>query len=54
VLQTFGYKSKEELLDNIEDAIIKRALKKHNELREQKATEPEILTIDDLKKGRKY
>lgn len=50
VLQTFGYHSKEELLENIESAIINRALEKHNELREQKAAEEKILTIHDLKK----
>jgi uncharacterized protein YjbI with pentapeptide repeats len=53
VLPTYGYKSKEELLDNLEDTIINRALKKHNELKKQKATEPEILTVDDLKKDKK-
>jgi hypothetical protein len=53
VLQTYGYKSKDELLDNIEDIIISRALEKHNELRERKSAEPEILTLDDLKKGKK-
>ena len=51
VLQTFGYESKEELLDNLETIIIKRALEKHNQLREQKANIQEILTLDDLKKG---
>jgi hypothetical protein len=50
VLPTFGYNAKRELLDNVETAIIRRALEKHNELREQKATEQKILTIDDLKR----
>ena len=53
VLKTYGYKSKEELLDNIEDTILGRALEKHNELREQKAAEQDVLTIDDLKKDKK-
>jgi ABC-type polar amino acid transport system ATPase subunit len=52
VLQTFGYYSKEKLLENIEEAIISHALKKHNELREQKAAETVILTIEDLKKDK--
>jgi uncharacterized protein YjbI with pentapeptide repeats len=52
VLETFGYKSKKELLENIEEAIIKRALKKHNELRDQKANEPKLLTIKDLKQSK--
>lgn len=50
VLPTFGYNSKEELLENIEQAIISRALEKYNDLRKQKAAEQKILTIDDLKK----
>jgi uncharacterized protein YjbI with pentapeptide repeats len=51
VLQTFGYHSKEELLENIDTAIISRALEKHNELRVQKAGEQKILTINDLRKA---
>jgi uncharacterized protein YjbI with pentapeptide repeats len=51
VLPTFGYHSKRELLENIETAIIRRAVEKHNELRIQKAAEQKILTIDDLKKS---
>ena len=50
VLPTFGYKSKDELLDNIETIIIVRALEKHNQLREQKASGQKVLTLDDLKK----
>jgi uncharacterized protein YjbI with pentapeptide repeats len=50
VLKTFGYESKEQLLDNIEPIIINRALEKHNELRKQKANVQEILTLADLKK----
>jgi len=50
VLPTFGYASKEQLLDNIETIIINRALEKHNELRKQKANVQEILTLADLKK----
>jgi uncharacterized protein YjbI with pentapeptide repeats len=52
VLPTFGYHSKEELLENIDEVIINRALKKHGELKSQKATEPEILTLESLKKGK--
>ena len=48
VLPTLEYDSKERLLDNVKVAIIDRALAKHNELREQKALEPQTLTIDDL------
>ena len=51
VLQTLEYDSKERLLDNIRVAIIDRALVKHNELRAQKASEPQTLTIDDLLRG---
>jgi uncharacterized protein YjbI with pentapeptide repeats len=50
VLQTFGYHTKEELLEHIDAAIISRALKKYNELKVQKASEQKILTIDDLRK----
>jgi hypothetical protein len=52
LLPTFGYRSKEELMENIDEAIIQRALEKHNELRRQKAMEPEILTLEDLKRGK--
>jgi hypothetical protein len=48
VLPTLEYDSKERLLDNVKLAIIDRAIAKHNELREQKAREPQPLTIDDL------
>jgi uncharacterized protein YjbI with pentapeptide repeats len=48
VLPTLAYDSKELLLKNVKVAIIDRALKKHNELRKQKAREPRILTIEDL------
>jgi uncharacterized protein YjbI with pentapeptide repeats len=51
VLPTLGYDSKEKLLDNIKVTIIDRALKKHNELRAQKAKEPKTLTVDDLLAG---
>lgn len=51
VLPTLEYKSREQLLDNIKVAIIDRALAKHNELRAQKAKEPQALTIDDLLRG---
>ena len=51
VLPTLEYDSKEKLLNNIKVAIIDRALKKHNELRAQKAKEPKALTIDDLLAG---
>lgn len=51
VLPTLGYDSKEKLLDNIKVLIIDRALKKHNELRVQKAKEPKTLTVDDLLAG---
>jgi uncharacterized protein YjbI with pentapeptide repeats len=50
VLPTYGYQTKAELLDNIEDTVINRALDKHNELREQKAREVKVLTLADLKK----
>lgn len=50
VLPTFGYESKEQLLNNIEAVIINRALEKHNELSKQKANVQEILTLADLKK----
>jgi len=50
VLPTIRYKSKKELVDNIEIAIIDRAFSKHNELQEQKAKEVTILSIDDLLK----
>jgi uncharacterized protein YjbI with pentapeptide repeats len=52
VLQTLEYDTKQKLLDNIKVAIIDRALKKHNELRAQKAKEPKTLTIDDLLEGK--
>ena len=49
VLQTVGYQSKEELYKNLKLAIIDPALKKHAELREQKAKEfIPVLTIDEL------
>jgi uncharacterized protein YjbI with pentapeptide repeats len=48
VLPTLAYDSKDRLLDNVKVAIIDRALAKHNELREQKARESQMLTIDDL------
>lgn len=48
VLETLEYGAKEQLLDNIQVAIIDRALAKHNELRTQKAREPQTLTIADL------
>ncbi|MGB7876082.1 MAG: pentapeptide repeat-containing protein, partial [Anaerolineales bacterium] len=51
VLQTLEYDSKERLLENVKIAIIDRALAKHNELRVQKAREPQTLTIDDLLRG---
>ena len=51
VLQTLEYDSKERLLDNVKVVIIDRALAKHNELRAQKASEPQTLTIDDLLRG---
>ncbi len=51
VLPTLEYDSKEKLLDNIKVTIIDRALKKHNELRAQKAKEPKTLTVDDLLAG---
>lgn len=50
VLPTYGYRSKQELLENLEDTIIKRAVDKHNELRKQKAREQTVLTLSDLKK----
>jgi uncharacterized protein YjbI with pentapeptide repeats len=50
VLPTIGYNSKRELLENVEPAIIRRALEKHNKLREQKAREQKVLTIQDLKR----
>lgn len=53
VLPTVRYKSKKELVDNIEIAIIDRAFAKHNELQEQKAKEVTILSIDDLLKAKK-
>jgi hypothetical protein len=53
VLPTVRYKSKKELVDNIEIAIIDRAFAKHNELQEQKAKEVTILSIDDLLKSKK-
>lgn len=52
VLQTLEYKESQKLLDNIKVLIIDRALKKHNELRAQKAKESKSLTIDDLLKGK--
>jgi len=52
VLQTLEYDSKERLLDNVKVAIIDRALAKHNELRAQKVSEPQTLTIDDLLQGK--
>ena len=52
VLPTYGYQSKGELLDNMEDTIISPALDKHNELREQKAREIKVLTLDDYKKAK--
>jgi uncharacterized protein YjbI with pentapeptide repeats len=52
VLPTLEYKTQGQLLDNIKLAIIDRALKKHNELRAQKAKEPKSLTIDDLLEGK--
>jgi hypothetical protein len=48
VLQPFGYKTKEQLFDNIKVAIIDRAVDKVNELRKQKARNMKILTLDDL------
>jgi uncharacterized protein YjbI with pentapeptide repeats len=48
VLGTLEYDAKEQLLDNIQVAIIDRALAKHNELQAQKAREPQTLTIADL------
>ena len=51
VLPTLGYDLKEKLLDNIKVTIIDRALKKHNELRAQKAKESKTLTVDDLLAG---
>jgi hypothetical protein len=49
VLPTFAYTTKEELLDNLEIAIIHRAVAKHNELKQRKAKEVSLLTIDDLR-----
>jgi len=53
VLQTVGYKSKDQLLEHIDVAIIERANKKHEELRKQKAKEQEVLLLDKLVKRRK-
>jgi uncharacterized protein YjbI with pentapeptide repeats len=52
VLQTLEYDQAQKLLDNIKVLIIDRALKKHNELRAQKAKESKSLTIDDLLEGK--
>lgn len=53
VLPTVKYKSKKQLMDNIEIAIIDRAIAKHNELQEQKAKEVTLLSIDDLLKAKR-
>jgi uncharacterized protein YjbI with pentapeptide repeats len=51
VLPTFGYRSKDELFQHLKEAIIDRALEKHNELRNQKAKESiNMLTVEDLLK----
>jgi uncharacterized protein YjbI with pentapeptide repeats len=48
VLNTLEYRSKDQLLDKIKVAIIDRAMKKRQELRIQKAMEPETLSLDDF------
>jgi uncharacterized protein YjbI with pentapeptide repeats len=53
VLPTVAYKSQKQLMNNIEVAIIDRAIAKHNELQEQKAREVTLLSIDDLLNGKK-
>jgi hypothetical protein len=52
VLPTYGYKIKNELLNNVKIAIIDRAVEKHNQLRDQQAKAGmSMLTIDDLLKS---
>jgi hypothetical protein len=52
VLQTVGYKSKEQLLEHLDIAVIERARKKHDELRKQKSKEQQVLLLDKLVKRR--
>jgi len=52
VLEPFGYESKDQLLDNVKIIIIDPAIKKHNQLRKQKAEEHHVLTLNDLLQGK--
>lgn len=54
VLQTVGYRSKEQLLENIDIAIIERARKKHEELRRQKKDDQDfMILLDDMLKAKR-
>lgn len=48
VLPTFKYQGKDQLIDNIDKVVIQRANQKMHELRDQKANQQQMLTLDDL------